>query len=279
METENRPIPKKKFKISWKKIFRITFTLVLVALFIVSAGMVQSRQKTVACKSVNISIDESEGNFFVEQSDVLNAIHDKWGTLVGKPVASINMNVLETLIDNNPYILRAEVFSTIDGEINIDIRQREPVLRIINRENQSFYIDRNGLYMPLSEKHTSYVPVASGNITDGYVSGSVNKNPNQKNDSTFKKSLIEQLYDLATFIRNDELWQAQIVQLYVNDEGDIEMIPRVGKHRIILGDVQNMEEKFSKLREFYQKGLGATGWNNYNTINLKFSGQVVCTKN
>lgn len=271
--------PKKKFKIAWKKIFRIAYTLVLITLFIVSAAMVQSRQKTVACKSVNINIDESEGNFFVEQSDVLSTIHDKWGILVGKPVASINMNLLETLIDNNPYILRAEVFSTIDGGINIDIRQREPVLRIMNRENQSFYIDKNGEYMPLSEKHASYVPVASGNISDAYVSGSVNKYPNQINDSAFKKSLMEQLYDLATFIRNDDLWQAQIVQLYVNDEGDIELIPRVGNHRIILGDTQNMEEKFSKLQQFYQKGLGATGWNNYNTINLKFSGQVVCTKN
>jgi cell division protein FtsQ len=277
MTTENKP--KKKFKIAWKKIFRIAYTLALIALFIVSAAMVQSRQEAVTCKSVNISIDESEGNFFVEQSDVLNTIHDKWGTLVGKPVVSINMNLLETLIDNNPYILRAEVFSTIDGGINIDIRQREPVLRIMNRDNQSFYIDKNGLYMPLSEKHASYVPVASGNIPDGYVDGSVNKIPNQKNDSAFNKSLMEQLYDLASFIRNDELWQAQIVQLYVNDEGDIEMIPRVGNHRIILGDTQNMEEKFSKLQQFYQKGLGATGWNNYNTINLKFSGQVVCTKN
>jgi cell division protein FtsQ len=146
--------------------------------------MVQSRQKALMCRSVNISIDESEGNFFVEQNDIMNTIHDKWGALVGKPVVGINMNLLETLIDNNPYILRAEVFSTIDGGINIDIRQREPVLRIMNRDNQSFYIDRNGLYMPLSEKHASYVPVASGNIPDGYVDGSVNKIPNQKNDSS-----------------------------------------------------------------------------------------------
>ncbi len=277
MTTENKP--KKKFKISWKKIFRITFTVFLIAVFIASAGMVQSRQKAVMCKSVNISIDESEGNFFVEQSDVLSTIHDKWGTLVGKPVAAINMNLLETLIGNNPYILRAEVFSTIDGELNIDIRQREPVLRIINKENQSYYIDVKGMFMPLSDKHSSYVPVASGNIPDRYVSGSVKQNAGEATDTTFNKTLMEQLYDLATFIRNDELWEAQIVQVYVNDEGDIELIPRVGNHRIILGDTQNMEEKFSKLQQFYHKGLGATGWNNYNTINLKFSGQVVCTKN
>lgn len=277
MTTENKP--QKKFKISWKKILRITFTVFLIAGFIATAGMVKSRQKDVTCKSVNISIDESEGNFFVEQSDILSTIHNKWGTLIGKPAASINMNLLETLIDNNPYILRAEVFSTIDGGINIDIRQREPVLRIINKENQSYYIDVNGTFMPLSDKHASYVPVASGNIPDRYVSGSVKQSAGEITDATFNKTLMEQLYDLATFIRSDELWQAQIVQVYVNDEGDIELIPRVGNHRIILGDTQNMEEKFSKLQQFYHKGLGATGWNNYNTINLKFSGQVVCTKN
>ena len=279
METENKPAPKKKFKISWKKIFRITFTIVLIAAFIASAGMVKSRQKDLLCSSVNISIDESEGNFFVEQSDIMNTIHDKWGKLAGKPIASINMNLLETLIDNNPYILRAEVFSTIDGEINIDIRQREPVLRVINKENQSYYIDVNGIFMPLSDKHASYVPVASGNIPDRYVSGSVKRSKSETNDAAFNKTLMEQLYDLSTFIRSDELWRAQIVQIYLNDDGDIELIPRVGNHRIILGGTECMQEKFEKLSLFYSKGLSGTGWNTYNTINLKYNGQVVCTKN
>jgi len=279
MTTENKNTGKKKWRVSGRKVFRISIRALLIIAFLVSAGMVRSRQKEVTCTSVDISIDETEGNYFVEQNDIMNMIRDKWGSLIGKPVVGINMNLLETLIGNNPYILRAEVFSTIDGGIKIDVRQREPVLRIINRENQSFYIDKDGMYMPLSDKHTAYVPVASGNIPDQYVSGSVKKNANQNIDSTLNKSLTEQLYELATFIRTDELWKSQIVQVYVNNDGDIELIPRVGNQRIILGDTEHMQEKFDKLLLFYRKGLSGAGWNAYNTINLKYTDQVVCTKN
>lgn len=265
-------------KIEVKKILRISAVTFLILAFLLSAGLVKSHEKDVKCKSVNVNIDESEGNFFVEQSDVLNAIHDKWGALVGKRIDAINMNVLETMIQNNPFILRAEVFSTIDGEVNIDVKQREPVLRIINSENQSFYIDKKGMYMPVSDKFASYVPVASGNIPDKYVSGSIIKNPNEIKSAPYNMTLPEQLFELAMFTRNDELWGAQFVQYYVNEDGDIELIPRVGNQRIILGDTQHMKEKFDKLLLFYQKGP-SSDWNKYNTINLKFADQVVCTKN
>ena len=265
-------------KINLKNLLRAAVVTLLVAAFLLSAGLVKSSQKDVHCKSVNVSIDESEGNFFVEQNDIMNLIHDKWGALVGKRMDAINMNVLETMIQNNPFILRAEVFSTIDGEINIDIKQREPVLRIINSENQSFYIDKRGMFMPLSDKFASYVPVASGNITDKYVAGSVIKNPNEIENASYNKGLLEQLFEVAMFTGKDELWSAQFVQYYVNDDGDIELIPRVGNHRIILGDTQYLQEKFDKLLLFYREGI-KTDWNKYNTINLKFAGQVVCTKN
>ena len=265
-------------KIDIKNLLRVSLTVFLMAAFLLSAGLVRSHQKDVTCKSVNISIDETSGNFFVEQNDIMNLIQDKWGILVGKRMDAINMNLLETMIQNNPFILRAEVFSTIDGEINIDIKQREPLLRIINSENQSFYIDKRGMFMPLSDKFASYVPVATGNIPDKYVAGSVVKNPNETENAAYNEGLLEQLFEVAAFTGKDELWSAQFVQYYVNEDGDIELIPRVGNHRIILGDTRHLKEKFDKLLLFYHEGL-KTDWNKYNTINLKFAGQVVCTKN
>ncbi|MEP7169164.1 MAG: cell division protein FtsQ, partial [Bacteroidota bacterium] len=79
-------------------------------------------------------------------------------------------------------------------------------------------------------------------------------------------------------IANDAFWNAQVEQIYVTEQSEIELIPRVGNHRIILGDASQLDEKFNKLMIFYKQGLNNTGWNNYNTINLKFTNQVVCTK-
>ena len=90
--------------------------------------------------------------------------------------------------------------------------------------------------------------------------------------------MLEQIYQLARTIDSDEFWKAQIVQIYVNEEMDIELIARVGQHKIILGDIEDLDIKLKKLKMFYDKGLSKTGWNEYSIINLKFKDQIVCTK-
>jgi cell division protein FtsQ len=82
----------------------------------------------------------------------------------------------------------------------------------------------------------------------------------------------------SKFISNDDLWNAQFVQLYLNRENEYELIPRVGAHIILLGDMENFSYKLRKLKALYLKGLNKKGWNNYEQINLKYSNQVVCTK-
>ena len=90
--------------------------------------------------------------------------------------------------------------------------------------------------------------------------------------------MIEQVYELAKFIVADTFWNAQAEQIYVNENQELELIPRIGNHRIVIGDAENLAEKFNRLMIFYTQGLNKTGWNNYSVINLKYRNQVVCTK-
>ena len=64
----------------------------------------------------------------------------------------------------------------------------------------------------------------------------------------------------------------------MNANGDMELVPRVGDHTILIGDDQQIHEKFEKLFLFYMEGLNKAGWNKYKVINLKYKDQVVCTK-
>jgi cell division protein FtsQ len=68
-------------------------------------------------------------------------------------------------------------------------------------------------------------------------------------------------------------------QIYVGDDFEIELIPKVGNHKILIGNIENLDDKFSRLLLFYKQGLMRKGWENYSVINLKFKNQVVCTKN
>ena len=68
------------------------------------------------------------------------------------------------------------------------------------------------------------------------------------------------------------------MQLHINENKEIELIPRVGNHIILLGSDEGLEAKFEKLMLFYQKGVQQIGWNQYSTINLKYKDQLVCLK-
>jgi cell division protein FtsQ len=58
----------------------------------------------------------------------------------------------------------------------------------------------------------------------------------------------------------------------------VELIPRAGDFRIVLGTLDDYEKKLRKFSVFVEKGLNVVGWNRYSVINLSYDKQVVCTK-
>ena len=75
-----------------------------------------------------------------------------------------------------------------------------------------------------------------------------------------------------------EFWKAQVEQINVTKDRQIELVPRVGDHLLILGTADNVEEKLERLMNFYEKGLDNVGWNKYRSISVAYDGQVVCKK-
>jgi cell division protein FtsQ len=219
------------------------------------------------CKDLKVILPGR--NNFIERNEVDKILLEASGALIGKDLRDINIHSLENSLRNNPFIEFAKVYADMDGIIHVEIKQRLPILRIINRANVQFYIDENGLKMPLSENFTANVLVANGLIDEDF-SGKV---------ESLNTKLAKDLYRMAQFIKADTLWDNQIEQLYVDTKGDIEMVPRVGDHKIILGDADSLQTKFRNLLIFYKKAMPKVGWDTYKTINLKYANQVVCEKN
>jgi cell division protein FtsQ len=244
---------------------------------IVMLGFAGSTQKARVCNEIRIDIDHSNGNFFVEEEDINAMVYHEIDTVIGRSIAAIDAERLERKINNHPSVSNTEVYKTIDGQLVIQVEQRTPIVRIFTLNSDSYYLDKEGKAMPPSQQYTSRVLVANGHIYDSFLE--VNTlNIAQASDSIKMRSMVDDVFAFATFIRKSEFWQAQIEQLYVNKDFDIELIPRVGNHRIVFGDAADIKEKFEKLKIFYSKGLSKTGWNEYSVINLKYANQVVCKK-
>jgi cell division protein FtsQ len=277
----------KKLKdVNWKKVFRLAGWSLVVVIFFITVGFTEKKQREMICKEIEIHIHDVNNPGFVETNDVLQMIHDKVGMLEGKQLHAINISLLENILNNNPFVSRAEVFSSIDGKLHVEVVPRNPIVRIMNSSNESFYIDQEGVFMPLSEKYSASVPVVNGFISDQETLHQIRVRENKEViDTSFHPRTIEKVFMLAEYMRSHEFWNAQVEQVFVNADGDMELIPRVGNQTIIFGDLtgekgyeKEMDEQFKKLLLFYKEGLASQGWEKYNTINLKYKDQIVCTK-
>jgi len=260
---------KEKIFITLKKVGIITMWVVLVGGLIVSLAFVSKQESEITCSKISVSITPKNELLFVDRETILKTFRSDGDEkqILGKKITSLNIPNLEKKLLNNKLVFKAEVFTDMNGEVYVNIKQREPILRIIKPDGTGFYVDRNGLKMPLSETFTARVLVATGNIFESY----------SKHDS-IQSFVCNELYKIATHVDKDAFWKAQIEQIFVTAESDIVLIPKVGDHQIIFGDVQNMEEKFNKLMLFYKEGLSKVGWNKYKTINLSYKDQIVCVK-
>ncbi len=86
------------------------------------------------------------------------------------------------------------------------------------------------------------------------------------------------LINFVEFLRKDSFWGDQIVQIDITRGNEVILIPRVGAGIIRLGTLEGCEEKLDKLFRFYRRGLAYEGWNKYSVIDVRFQGQVVCTR-
>lgn len=246
----------------------LVFTGVSIAL-LVAFIYVQKLSVNAVVRDVSVNIIVDAENQFVTEEEILTTIIEKGIRTTGMKKSEVNLHQLEQLLTQNSAIEDAAVYFTNDGILKINIVQRKPILRVFDNKSNSFYIDDKGKSMPTNPHYTARILVATGNIS---ALDSLNRN--EKDLKTY-----QHLYQLALTIKEDSLLQALIEQVYIKQDNEVELITKIGPEYVILGDMENLQDKFERLKLFYQQGLPANGWNKYATINLKINNQVICTKN
>jgi len=251
----------------WRHILFGFFWVVSLGGLVALMGFIEFKKAGVYCKEVKVYIPG--GQNFIDKEEVDNILKVHHPQLVGRNMESINLHELEKKLRANPFIESAVVYADMDGIIKVEISQRRPVLRVMNRFDQDFYIDQDGLKIPLSANFTARVIAANGYIDEAF---------GNKVD-TLHSDIAKQLFKTADFINRDSLWSAQIAQIYVNQDHEIELVPRVGNNRILLGNADDLQIKFNNLLVFYRQAIPQVGWDRYKIINIKFANQVVGVKN
>lgn len=253
-------------RINWKGIFIGIAWAVSLSGLVLLMSFIEKEKQDQKCTEVKVFIPGVHN--LINRQEVDRILWNTGGQLSGKSLNTINTQALEDALQLNPFVKMAKVYADMNGVIWVRVIQREPLLRIINSKNQDFYIDQDGFKIPVSPNYTPKVLVANGLIAED-LEGRVRK---------FKTPLGLQLFKIAGFIQKDTLWTNQIEQIYVNTDSEIELVPRIGDQKIILGNADSLESKFRNLLIFYKEAMPRVGWNTYKTINLKYANQIVCKK-
>lgn len=252
----------------------------MAAYLIIVLGFVADQEAAIRCKSIDVKIVDKTKNQFVESSDIISMFKKNDVKILGYPFDSLNLTYMEEMLLKEQHSVKnAEIYASTDGILHVKLAQRNPILRIINNNKTSYYIDEEGALMRLSDKYASHVIIANGQINKAYdqwYKTDVSKAPAK--DISRKDRLLYDLYTLAEFITADKFWSSQIQQIYVNSKNEFELIPMVGDHIIEFGTIENYKEKFRNLMLMYTQGFRSEGWNKYKKINLKYKNQVVCLK-
>ena len=209
------------------------------------------------CSKVQIQVDTEGDLFFINTEMVEEMIFSKEDSLIGKAYKDINIYLLEEFVNEHPNIKKAELYLTLDGTLSIDVKQRKPLVRGFEG-NESYYLDEEMNRFELSGQY-------SARVLHVYW-------------DEIAESRIAILYPLIDLIDSDKFLKAQITAIAFDENNEIVLYPRVGGHKIILGEAEDFRNKFEKLKVFYRHGLGKVGWDRYSMINLKYQNQVVCTK-
>lgn len=204
-------------------------------------------------------IREVQVEFVEEQNPYINELtvnklliqNPEQVTNVGKEILALN--TIEQALDSHKMVEESDVYLTVNGKLRARIKQRTPIARV--NAITPFYVDATGDMMPLSTNYSAHVPIVH-NVSELEIS---------------------EVYPLLKKIQTDEFLKKHVVSIFRNMKGTYELETRVYDFRVVLGKVENIEEKVKNFKAFYQKAHKDKSLDRYKKVSLQFNNQVVCT--
>ena len=220
---------------------------------------------------MEIDIADETTYGFLDAKEIKAILERKGIYPMGRRLDDISPRNIESILNHSPFVSTAQCHKTIDGHVVITVTQRSPLVRIKSERGDDYYLDENGGIMPNS-KYVSDLSIVTGEVS-----------------RTFARRYIS---IRARVIMADDFWRNNIVQINVQHDLGIEIVPRVGDHIVFLGYLPLsakqserdeevtvfVREKLKRLRNFYRYGLSVAGWNKYQRIDIQYDNQIICKK-
>lgn len=238
-------------RINWHTIRLVL--IIFVMIFLYSFSSKRNSERKISKIAVNFIGNE---NMFLTHEMVNNLLIQNLGGTSSIQKDKLDLNTLETVLDDHEMIEKAQVFSTIDGLLNTRITQKTPIVRVVTGTD-NYYLDSKGDKMSLSQNFSARVPLVSGEISKG----------------TEKAYLL-----LFNEIKKDDFLSKNITGAQIMPSGNVVLTNRSYDYKIAFGKPVNVENKLRNYKAFFQHAIKDTLIKSYKEVNVMFTQQIVCKK-
>lgn len=232
----------------------LTLSVGLIVYLLVSGGIARGLASSVPCRGLDIVVNDQGTAMFVTPEDIDVELGNLSSRIDTMRAAGIDLYGIERYLNALPNVERANCVRLNNDRIRIDVDPMVPVARIFDGR-ESYYINHDGKRLTASLRYQVDVPVIVGRF-----------------DSINTPARV---LPFIESVEKNESWRSMVASYEVNALGDIIVVPTITGHVINFGDGSNIQNKFDRLRTFYARVMPVKGWNYYDTLSVKFAGQVV----
>jgi cell division protein FtsQ len=248
-----------------RKIFFLAFWIAVgTGIMVLLVAAIRDRNDKT-CRGYSVRITGAGEKRFTDEQLIVNMLKVD-GAIRGRSLKRFDLKEIEGRLEKNAWIRNAELFFNNNQVLQVRIEEKEPVARIFNTDGNSYYISRNGEYLPLSPQFSAKLPV--------FTNVPVMPSKMTRSDSV----LVLNIEHISDYLAKDAFWSSQIAQIDITPARNFEMLPVIGNHIIEFGDGADCDKKFRRLMLFYQQVLSQAGMDAYARIKVQYAGQIVGVK-
>lgn len=233
----------------------LSLALVAYACFALHATSAAAADDTLRACLIEVTDTASTG--FVTPAEVSQEGGGLYSWAERKRLGDIDLYALEKRLRACDKIESVNVYMLNNGTLKVDVTPMQPVARVFDGRN-SYYINAGGKRISADPRFHVDVPVVVGHFT-----------PDRP---------ATRLLPLLDYIASRTDLDALVSTVKQEADGDIVIVPTIRGHVVNFGDTADTVDKFARLLTFYRRVMPVAGWETYDTVAVKWRGQVVASR-
>ena len=231
---------------------------IVMAIYIGFAMTVTARMSAVDTLTGMDVVLSDPSSRFVGVADVVRETAIDPDTLGNCLRRNFDLRGLEARLNASDKLQSANVNLLSNGRLRVDVTPMVPVARVFEPGKPSYYINAGGKRISAELRYHIDVPVLVGRFDSVHPA--------------------KRLLPLLDYISSHPRAGAMVATVTQEADGNIILVPTIVGHVVNFGDTSRVSEKFAMLRAFYRKVAPVKGWQTYDTIAVKWRGQVVASR-